>query len=144
MARMRKDDQAVEPNEILAAFGEKAFLLLRENDRLLGMVGWQVENLIARIMDIYVEPGAPVKETLRSLLEEVERAAQDLQCEVSLLFLPPKLARRETTWHAMGYQALSIENLAVRAWQEAARESMPEGTILFYKQLRVNRILRPI
>ena len=144
ITRIRKDGQAVDPNGILATFGEKAFLLLREKGQLVGMVGWQVENLIVRIVDVFLEPAAPAEATLRSLLGDVERAAQDLHCEVSLLFLPPKLARRETTWRPLGYQARSVEELGVHAWQEAARESMPAGTILLYKQLRADRIPRPI
>jgi dephospho-CoA kinase len=81
---------------------------------------------------------------MRMILNEVERSSRDLQCEVSLLFLPPKLARREETWREMGYESRTIESLGVRAWQEAAQESMPEGSVLLFKQLRKDRVLRPV
>jgi dephospho-CoA kinase len=81
---------------------------------------------------------------MRHLLNEVERSSCDLLCEVSLLFLSPKLARREEIWRSMGYEARTIESLGVRAWEEAAQESMPHGTVLLFKQLRKDRILRPV
>jgi dephospho-CoA kinase len=74
----------------------------------------------------------------------VERTAHDLQCEASLLFLSEGLARESGTWSGLGYQASTVEDLGVRAWQEAARESMPDGTVLFFKRLREDRILRPV
>jgi len=35
-------------------------------------------------------------------------------------------------------------DLEVLAWQEAAMESMQPGSILFFKKLRPDRVLRPI
>jgi hypothetical protein len=37
-----------------------------------------------------------------------------------------------------------VEAINVRAWQEAARESYVDGSELFFKQLRIDRVLRPI
>jgi hypothetical protein len=34
--------------------------------------------------------------------------------------------------------------LGIQAWQDAVKESMPENTKLYFKQLRQDRILRPI
>jgi len=34
--------------------------------------------------------------------------------------------------------------LSILAWQEAAQECMSEGCVLFFKQLRMDRVLRPI
>jgi dephospho-CoA kinase len=130
--------------DIMAAFGEKAFVLVRSSNRLVGLVGWQVENLVARIDDIYLEESLPLETIMQPLLEEVERASRDLQCEASLLFLPGKLVQHREVWHNLGYEPRSIRNLGVRAWQEAALESMSSGEVLFFKQLREDRVLRPI
>jgi len=54
-------------------------------------MGWQVENLIARTDEVYLEPTVPFSEAMRALTEEVERASNELQCEVSLMFLPQTL-----------------------------------------------------
>ncbi len=36
------------------------------------------------------------------------------------------------------------KTLGVQAWQDAANESQPPNSTLFFKQLRQDRILRPI
>jgi dephospho-CoA kinase len=47
-------------------------------------------------------------------------------------------------WRSLGYQPRTIQSLGVRAWQEAAIESMPAGTTMYFKQLRRDRVLRPV
>jgi len=128
----------------MAAFGEKAFLLLTADDQLVGLAGWQVENLVARTTDLYVDPNVTLEHALKTLILEVERASQDLQCEASLLFLLPQQATQETIWKELGYVRRTPQSLGVQAWQDAALESQPSNTILLFKQLRQDRVLRPI
>lgn len=130
--------------DIMAAFGEKAFLLLRVDGRIVGLMGWQVENLVARTADVYLEPTLAPGEAMRLLLAEVERASRELQCEALLLFLPSLLARQEAIWRDLRYEPRTLQTLGVRAWQEAAGESMPRGTVMLFKQLRKDRVLRPV
>jgi dephospho-CoA kinase len=118
--------------------------LLMRGNTISGLVGWQVENLVARVDDVYIDQQVPLAQAAQALLGEVSRASRELQCEVALLFLTPKLAQDETVWNAAGFVQRSIEALAIRAWQEAARESMPEGAVLFFNQLRKDRVLRPV
>ncbi|KAF0106955.1 MAG: dephospho-CoA kinase [Anaerolineaceae bacterium] len=131
-------------DDIMAAFGEKAFLLLRSGGQTMGLIGWQVENLVARTTDIFVDPSVPLPDAIKILMTEVENASRDLQCEASLLFLPPQLASQETLWKGLGYERRSPQALGVQAWQDAALESMPANAILLFKQLRQDRVLRPI
>jgi dephospho-CoA kinase len=131
-------------SDVMAAFGEKAYLILHANGSPVGLVGWQVENLVARTMDVFLQAGLPLQNSMETLLGEVERTAIDLQCEASLLFLPESLARDRQVWESLGYQASSIADLGVRAWQDAAKESMPDGTVLLFKRLREDRVLRPV
>ncbi len=131
-------------DDVMAAFGEKAFLLLYLGQQLVGLAGWQVENLVARTTDIYLDAGLPLPQALRTLIGEVENASRELQCEVSLLFIPSQLAGEETIWKELGYERRSPRALGVRAWQEAALESMPPNTIMLFKPLRQDRVLRPI
>ena len=144
VTRLSKGRQSMSRAEAMAAFGEKAFLLLRVDGRLVGLAGWQVENLVARTSDVYLEPGLVLRDMVKVLLETIERASDELQCEVILLFLPPYLARQTATWNAMGYDLRTPKSLGVRAWEEAAIESMPTGTVMLFKQLRQDRILRPV
>ncbi len=131
-------------DDVMAAFGEKAFMLLMQGGQIVGLAGWQVENLVTRIDELYLKPGLPLKEALGKLLGEVERASGDLLSEAALLFLPPSAAKTPELWRELGYEVRTVEGLGVRAWQEAARESRPPGAVIFFKQLRKDRILRPV
>jgi dephospho-CoA kinase len=142
--RLSKDDQHLNREDIMAAFGEKAYLLLKRGTRIVGLVGWQVENLIARTADVFLEQGLSLDESMRLLLAEVEQASRELQCEASLLFLSPEFAKHHSLWSELGYEQRSVQSLGVRAWQEAAIETMPTGAVMFFKQLRKDRVLQPI
>ena len=131
-------------DDVMAAFGEKAFLLLKMDKDLVGLAAWQVENLVARTTDIYVDTKIVLPKALKALTGELENASQDLQCEASLLFLSPELAGQTAIWKELGYEMRTPESLGIQAWQDAVKESMPPKTTLFFKQLRHDRILRPI
>jgi dephospho-CoA kinase len=144
ITRLAKGTRSQSQNDIMAAFGEKAFLLLMADKQLVGLVGWQVENLVARTTDLYVESSIPIERALKILVPEVERASQDLQCEASLFFLPPQEVGQESIWQGLGYTRHTPQTLGVQAWRDAAIESQPPDTILLFKQLRQDRVLRPI
>ena len=95
-------------------------------------------------MDIVFSPKAVTARILPPLVEEMEKASKDLQCEASLVFVPENLSIADQAWRDLGYKSMTPEKLGVIAWQEAAVESMPPGTKLYFKQLRKDRILRPI
>jgi dephospho-CoA kinase len=130
--------------DIMAAFGEKAFLFLKLDGVPVGVVGWQVENLVERTDDVYVEPSQPLAKAMEALLTEIETTSRDLQCEIALLFLPPELSGQEDIWASLGYEMCTVDSLGVRAWQEAAEETLGKGETMFYKQLRKDRVLRPV
>jgi dephospho-CoA kinase len=130
--------------DIMEAFGEKAFLLLFANHKLVGILGWQVENLIARTIDLIFEPQVSLENAVPLLIENMERSSKELQCEASLIFVPNRLERYDSVWKKMGYQLRTIQSLGVSAWKDAAKDSMPDGTTMFFKQLREDRVLKPI
>ena len=130
--------------DIMAAFGEKAFLLLQTGEKNIGVIGWQVENLVARTTDMVIDPSISLDRAIPALVTEMERASRDLQCEASLIFAPPELARRESIWRSLGYERRAEQALTIQAWQEAAKESSQSGAVMYFKQLREDRILRPI
>lgn len=130
--------------DIMAAFGEKAFLFLKMDGIPVGVVGWQVENLVERTDDVYIDPDQPLSNAMQALLNEIEATSRDLQCEIALLFLPPELTTQEDIWNSLGYEMCTVESLGVRAWQEAAQETVGKGETMFFKQLRKDRVLRPV
>ena len=144
ISRLSNGKQKMSKLDVMEAFGDKAFLLLQLNDQIIGLAGWQVENLVARTTDLYVEPAHMSDKALETLIVEVERASHDLQCEASLVFPLPDLAGYEASWNSLGYQKRAPESLGVLAWQDAAIKSKPPGAVLMFKQLRVDRVLRPI
>lgn len=144
ITRLSKGQRRMKADEVMAEFGDKAYLLLKLKENIVGMVSWQVENLVARTADLYLEDGIDPARALDALIKEVESAAGDLQAEASLLFPPPTLAAQEAVFKSLGYAPRTPDTLGVQAWQDAATESMPEGSMMFFKQLRQDRILRPI
>ncbi|NMB68917.1 MAG: dephospho-CoA kinase [Chloroflexi bacterium] len=142
--RFNKDGRKVTRDDVMASFGEKAFLMLQYNNRAGGVMGWKVENLVARATDIYLDPAIPVDQAISALIVEMERSSRDLQCEASLVFVPSELANLTNIWQALGYEPRKLDTLVVQAWQEAAEETKSASTTLFFKQLRVDRVLRPI
>lgn len=131
-------------DDIMAAFGEKAFLLLKTGEHAVGLAGWQVENLVTRTTDLYLDPSVPLADAIQILIKEVESASHDLQSEASLLFLHPQMAAHEAIWKELGYERRTPQTLGVQAWQDAALESLHPNSILLFKQLRQDRVLRPI
>lgn len=144
ITRLSKGKRSMTADEVMEAFGEKAFLLLQLETELVGIAGWQVENLVARTLDLYLDPKAPADKALPLMLTEVERASGDLQCEASLIFPPMELVGFDSVWKHLGYERRTPESLGVQAWTDAAIESMPKSGALFFKQLRTDRVLRPI
>jgi dephospho-CoA kinase len=144
ISRLSNGKQKMTKLDVMEAFGDKAFLLLQLNDQIVGLAGWQVENLVARTTDLYIEPQHMSKKALETLITEVEQASKDLQCEVSLIFPLTDLASHEASWEKLGYEKRTPESLGVQAWQDAANESQIPGAVLMFKQLRVDRVLRPI
>lgn len=144
ISRLTDNKRTPTSADIMAAFGEKAYLLLKVDAISLGLAGWQVENLVARTNEVYLDSRLPFASAMKKIMEEIEKTSKDLQCEVSLLFLPPHFARHRDVWNSLGYEVRSAGSLGVRAWEEAVQESMPSGTVLLFKQLRKDRVLRPV
>ncbi|OQX63623.1 MAG: dephospho-CoA kinase [Anaerolinea sp. 4484_236] len=133
-------------SKVMEAFGEKAFFILELEEKLVGLAGWQVENLVTRTIDLYINPNISPADGLKALVEKIESASKALQSEASLLFLEDNLAKHEDIWKTLGYEKRTPKTLGVRAWQEAAEEKLNTNTnrTLFFKQLRIDRVLRPI
>lgn len=130
--------------QVINAFGEKAFLLLQTIDGLMALLGWKVENLVARVDEIHLHRGLAYAENIPFLISEVEQASKELQCEVILLFVSPAMATHRDLWQSLGYEERLPQELSVAAWQEAAHESATPNSVMLFKQLRADRVLRPI
>ena len=132
-------------SDVIAAFGDKAYILADYGVHLAAIAGWKVENLVARVDEMYVAPNAPLDKLAPAMLEAVENASRELQSEAALVFVPSALAKDAARALAgRGFEPTAPDELRVAAWLEAARESMPPGAAMLFKKLRDDRVLRPI
>jgi dephospho-CoA kinase len=144
ITRLSKGKRSMSVDDVMESFGEKAYMLLKIGDQMAGVAGWQVENLVTRTSDIFLEENIDTAKALEVLIEGVEKASAELQSEASLIFALNELVNQETIWQKLGYEKRTPETLGVQAWQDAAIESTSAGSGLFFKQLRLDRVLRPI
>jgi len=131
---------------IIARFGDRAYLLVRRNGKLVGLVGWQVENLITRINEFYIHTPRDAEQAIQAVMDEVLERSEELQCEAALVFLHPRFYQRtQAQWKRLGFEKRTPAELTAPAWQEAARESRPPGRmVMLFKQLRTDRVLQPL
>ena len=144
ITRLSKGKRAMTPDDVMEGFGDKAYMLLQLDGKLVGLAGWQVENLVTRTTDIFLEEHINLQKALDTLIKEVEQASSELQSEASLVFPMNELAAQEEVWKQLGYEKRTPETLGVQAWQDSATESLSAGSVLLFKQLRQDRVLRPI
>jgi len=138
--RLEVDELAV-----IERLGSVGFLLAERDDALVGMLGWQAEDLVVRVTDFLVAPASERLAVSQALLAEMGRAAAELQCEVVLLFLPrPAPPVLVAFYETFGYEPRIVADLP-GAWRDAALEGRLRGdeTVLV-KKLREKRVFRPM
>lgn len=137
--------RALSREEMMRRFGDKAYMLAYIDEEIVGLAGWQVENLITRIDEFIIASGAPYEKVVNKLASSIETAASDLQNEVALLFLPSRTpdSVRQAVIDA-GYEMRTVADLRVPDWRQAAKESAPPESIMAVKRLRDDRVLKPI
>lgn len=132
--------------DVMLAFGQKSYLLVQDKaEKLIALAGWQVENLITRVDEFYVAQGIPREAVVRALVSAVEDASRELQSEVSFVFLPkstpPDVGQ---AFLGAGYAPLRVEEIKFPAWREAAHELLTPENVGLMKQLRADRVMKPI
>jgi dephospho-CoA kinase len=142
----RMTGETVDRMTVMLAFGQKSYLLAQDGgEHLVGLAGWQVENLITRVDELYVDPAVPRDQVVTALAGAVEEASRELQSEVAFVLLtsggPTDVI---DALRAAGYGPLRIEEIKFPAWREAARELLNLEGIGLMKQLRADRVLKPI
>jgi len=133
--------------DIMMAFGQKSYLLAQDQtDRVLAVMGWQVENLITRVDEFYLASSIPAKPVVENLIVSIEAASKDLQSEVAFFFLPQAIAvQLVDSFEQKGYEVMSVEQIKIPAWREAVQEivSQQKGSVILAKKLG-DRVLKPI
>jgi N-acetylglutamate synthase-like GNAT family acetyltransferase len=136
---------AVNREDIANRFGHVVFLLAEQNERILGLLGWQVENLVVRVTDFLVLERPDTRLAIgEPLVETMEEQAQDLNAEAIVLYMPaqspPDLV---SYWETLGYERQDITDMH-RAWREAVYEWAEDAETVMIKRLRDDLTHRPM
>lgn len=114
------------------------------SQRAAGVAGWLAENLVTCIDDFYVYPSKYREDVVGPLLEAIESEAGQLQCEAVLLLIDRDVPAEDVElYRRYGYEPRKLEDL-YWVWREVATEYLTDEKILMVKQLRKDRITRPI
>jgi N-acetylglutamate synthase-like GNAT family acetyltransferase len=145
VAQATRGRVTVVPQSVLERFGAKGLWLVRDpSNALVGLAGWRAENLIARIDDFLVFPFEFYDSAGRALLEVIENAAQELKCEVSVIFVPLRaLPAVVSFYERSGYNRPEPSALP-KLWQETVQEATERGRYIMLKRLREELITRPM
>lgn len=133
--------------DVMLAFGQKSYLLAQSQGRIVGLMGWQVENLITRADEFHIEAGVPRAPVIESLVSAIEDASKLLQSEVGFFFLPlgtsPDIIE---PFRNSGYEMTTVDQIKIPAWREAVQEIMSVNSnyLILTKKLREDRVLQPL
>ncbi len=134
--------------DVMMAFGQKSYLLAQDaTDQVLAVLGWQVENLITRVDEFYLDADAPATAVVDGLVVAIESASKDLQSEVAYIFLPSGTSPDTIqTFVRNGYEMTTVEQIKIPAWREAVQEIISDhkSAQILSKRLREDRVLKPI
>jgi N-acetylglutamate synthase-like GNAT family acetyltransferase len=137
-------EEIVQRLDVAQRFSQVSFMLGVRESEIVGLLGWQVENLVVRITDFLVAPGVDLFGVGDLLIAEVEDAGRELQAEAAMLFLPPDPSEGLCSyWEHFGYEYRAVTDIP-RAWREAAAEWEQDATEVMVKQLREELVRRPI
>ncbi len=135
----------IEPRTVMARVGEVGFLVAEEDHKLLGLLGWHVENLVACVTDLLIWPARERQRVGRALFKAMESAALSLQAEAALLCLPPpRVSELIVYLEDSGYLLHTVKELP-RAWRAMAhRVGYEDEDKVPVKELRSDRVVRPL
>ncbi len=142
--RARRGRPKVVVTQLFQSFAEQGYMLAEMEGELHAVVGWNTEDLIARIRQITIFPAKLRRTVGRVLLEAVRQSAYEGMCEVALFFPPLDASgRAHTFYRSCGFTRVSLDDL-IPAWRRAALQSMPENSSVMLRKLRDKRVMRPV
>jgi len=124
------------PQDIMAAFTEKTFLVMKFGDNPAGVAGWNNKNLVAISDEVHLRGDIPIPNSLFEFVRAIDFISESHQCEISLLYLTDKLTHHFSELTPLGYKVQNPEDLEIQAWREIAISFQSPETVMFSKQLR--------
>jgi dephospho-CoA kinase len=137
---------AIRPDlsEMMESLFSRAYLVAQAKDYVVGVIGWQTENLVAGLQDFCVLRDDLWTTVGQRMLDKVHEEVHNLSCEVALVFVANQMGQKPIEFlESQGYEVFESKNL-IPDWREAAVEWQPENSVLLYKKLREQRIMVPM
>lgn len=136
---------SLDEGEMMERLFSKGYLVALQADEVIGLVGWQTENLIAGIDDFFVKGSSLWPTVGGQLIQRVEEAVAELSCEAGLVFLHKKTGPvAKKCLENKGYEEKETGELKEKMWREAAEDWAVENSTLMVRQLLERRINIPI
>ena len=123
------------PQDIMDAFTEKTFLVMKFGNNPAGVAGWNNKNFIAISDEVHMGGDFPIPNSLFEFVRAIDSISERHQCEISLLYLTKKLAHHFAGLTPLGYKVQNPEDLKIQAWREIAIYFQSPETVMFSKQL---------
>lgn len=131
-------------SDMMESLFSRAYLIALSGGQMVGMVGWQTENLVAGLQDFYMVNDSLWSNLAEKMLSKVEEEADSLSCEVALVFVLNQAGQKPIEFlESKNYERAESSTL-IPDWRDAAVEWQPESSILLYKKLREQRIMVPM
>jgi hypothetical protein len=122
----------------------RAYVVAMAGNHLVGLAGWQTENLIAGLQDFYVLRDDLWPIAGQKMLDMIHEEINSLSCEVSICFVLKAAGSKPVEFfESQGYEQAQSKDLGY-IWKDAAAEWQPENSVLLYKKLREQRIMVPM
>jgi len=131
-------------SQMMESLFSRAYLVALADGHVVGMAGWQTENLVAGLLDFYVAHQSLWPVVGKKMLDRIHEEINSLSCEVSLSFVleqgGPEVVK---FFENEDYEQTESKDLGY-IWKDIAQEWQPENSVLLYKKLREHRIMVPM
>ena len=127
--------------EMLMSFSERSYLIGQIGAEVVSAVGWNTDSTTAVCIDqIYAHPVQTIATVGPTMLQEIERSARELICEVVLVFLPQDAPGEfRQLLRSAGYEQMAPSEMR-RAWQQTVKERQPQSSVIMGKIMRDVRV----
>lgn len=140
----RPKEEAVTRLDVAERFSQVGFMIAEYRDEAVGLLGFQVENLVIRVTDFLIAPAIDRVVAGKALVAAMEQAGQELQAEACMLYLPPTPSHELVLyWEIFEYERKPVSSLP-RAWREASKEWSSDAIEVMVKPLREDLIRKPM
>lgn len=131
-------------NQMMESLYSRAYIIALAKDYLVGMAGWQAENLVAGLQDVYVLRDDLWPPVGKQMIDLIHDEVNKLSCEVSMTFVLNQAGAKPVEFfESQGYEKAQPKELGY-IWKDVAAEWQPENSVLLYKKLREQRIMVPM